>query len=40
MSEEVAWVFHFPPSEIDRLTPAQLIRWHRAARRIHKAQHG
>ncbi|MEQ8585157.1 MAG: GpE family phage tail protein [Thalassobaculaceae bacterium] len=39
MSEEVAFVFHFPPSELDRMTVRQLRRWHEAARRIHKQVH-
>lgn len=32
--EEVAFVFHFQPSELERMTIAKLIRWHKAAGRI------
>lgn len=27
-------MFHWPPSELGRLTIPQLLRWHAAARRI------
>jgi hypothetical protein len=39
MMEEVAYVFHWPPSELGRLTIPQLRRWHQAAARIHKQVH-
>ena len=31
---EVAWVFHFPPSELKRLTLEELVFWHREACRL------
>ncbi|MFP3943817.1 MAG: GpE family phage tail protein [Alphaproteobacteria bacterium] len=34
--EEVAWTFHFPPSELERMTVSQLRKWHRGAARINK----
>ena len=34
--EDVAWTFRFPPSELERMTPRQLMRWHRAATRIQR----
>lgn len=40
MMEEVAFVFRFPPSELDRLTLTKLHQWHRAARRIQKQTRG
>lgn len=33
-------MFRFPPSEIDRLTAAELLRWHSAAVRIHRQTGG
>ena len=36
MMEEVAWVYHWPPSEIERMTPTRLERWHAAACRIQR----
>lgn len=36
MKEEVALTFHFPPSELDRLSLRELHHWHAAARRHHK----
>ena len=33
---EVAWAFHFQPSEIKRMTVAELLRWHGQACRIQK----
>lgn len=34
--EEVAYVFHFPPSELECMKIGQLLKWHAAARRINK----
>lgn len=34
MMEEVAFQFHFQPSELDRMTIAKLTKWHNAVRRI------
>ena len=34
--EEVAFTFRFPPSELERLTPSKLLRWHAAAGRLQK----
>lgn len=31
---ELAWVFKWPPSELDRLTAADLSMWHAQAVRI------
>ena len=35
--EEVAWGYHWPPSEIHRLKVSELVRWHEGLVRIHKA---
>ena len=32
--EEVAFTFHFQPSELERMTVGRLLKWHRGARRI------
>jgi hypothetical protein len=40
MTEEVAWTFHWPPSELKKLTVSELTRWHAAARRINKHLYG
>ena len=34
--EDVAWAFHFQPSELRRMTLPELMRWHRAIGRIQK----
>jgi hypothetical protein len=34
--EDVAYVFHFQPSELAKMKVRQLIKWHRAADRINK----
>ena len=33
---DVAWAFHFPPSELRAMTLPQLMFWHRELRRIQK----
>jgi hypothetical protein len=38
--EEVAFTFHFQPSELERMTVARLLKWHRAAARINKQLYG
>jgi hypothetical protein len=37
--EEVAFTFHFQPSELDRMTVAKLLKWHAAAARINRQIH-
>ena len=32
----MAWFFKFPPSELERFTARELLRWHNAALRINK----
>jgi len=34
--EEVAYTFHFQPSELDRMNIPKLLKWHKAAARINK----
>ena len=34
--EEVAYTFHFQPSELERMKVSQLLKWHQGVRRIHK----
>ncbi len=36
MRAEVAFVFHFPPSELAAMTLAQLTHWHGQAVRIRR----
>jgi hypothetical protein len=38
--EEVAFTFHIQPSELDRLTMKDLLKWHAAARRINRQLRG
>jgi hypothetical protein len=33
---DLAYIFHFQPSELDRLTWPQIMEWHRQARRINE----
>lgn len=33
---EVAWGFHFQPSELERMTVKQLLWWHGEYVRLHK----
>lgn len=40
MTEEVAYIFHFPPSELKQFTVQELVRWHKAGIRINKQVHG
>jgi len=37
---EIAWFFHFPPSELRALTVNRMLFWHAQARRIHKETQG
>ena len=34
--EEVAFTFHFQPSELKRMTVKELVRWHAGVARINK----
>lgn len=38
--EEVAFVFHIQPSELDRMTVKDLLKWHSAATRINRQLRG
>jgi Phage P2 GpE len=38
--EEVAYTFHFQPSELERMKVSQLLKWHNGARNIHKKLQG
>lgn len=40
MTEEIAFIFHFQPSELKALNISELKRWHKAARRINKQMYG
>lgn len=40
MTEDVAWVYHWPPSELYAMTPSQIHRWHAAAGRIQRHLEG
>ncbi|WP_350051958.1 GpE family phage tail protein [Marivibrio sp.] len=37
--EEVAFTYHWPPSELRKLTVRELINWHDGARRINRQLH-
>jgi len=39
MTEEIAFTFHFQPSELKAFKMPELIRWHNAARRINKQRY-
>ena len=32
--DELAYAYHWPPSELQRLTPSALLRWHRGLIRL------
>lgn len=34
--EEVAFVFHFQPSELEKMKFSRLLKWHAAATRINQ----
>ena len=38
--EELAFIFHWSPSEIERLTIPELLRWHAAGIRMLKERYG
>ena len=37
---ELAWFYHWPPSELAKLTIEQVLFWHGQAKRIHKETQG
>lgn len=34
--EEVAYTFHFQPSELERMRVSKLLRWHRGVQRLQR----
>ncbi|WP_423838815.1 GpE family phage tail protein [Thalassospira alkalitolerans] len=38
--EEVAYTFHFQPSELERMKVSKLLKWHKAVHRIQKKLSG
>jgi len=38
--EEVAFTFHFQPSELDAMTLSKLLKWHKGAGRIQAKLNG
>lgn len=38
--EEVAFTFHFQPSELEAMTVSRLLKWHRGVGRIQEKLNG
>lgn len=38
--DELAYAYHWPPTELNRLTPRELVRWHDGLVRLQERAHG
>ena len=36
LRQELGWLYHWPPSELKRLTVPEIVEWHEAAQRFAK----